>query len=82
MTDFSSIHYLGSRFVRELVTNPEDYPAIQIPQTKSFTRGYTARSTRLGERRLLINRVKVLEADDPYVLQGSGLKCCLSPERG
>ena len=29
--DFSSIYYLGSRFLRELVTNPNDYPGYSNP---------------------------------------------------
>jgi ubiquinone/menaquinone biosynthesis C-methylase UbiE len=34
--DFSSIYYLGSRFVRELVTNPSDYPGYSNPINKLF----------------------------------------------
>jgi ubiquinone/menaquinone biosynthesis C-methylase UbiE len=34
--DFSSIYYLGSRFVRELVTNPEDYPGYANPINEIF----------------------------------------------
>ena len=34
--DFSSIYYLGSRFLRELVTNIEDYPGFTNPINKIF----------------------------------------------
>lgn len=34
--DFSSIYYLGSRFLRELVTNPADYPGFTNPINKLF----------------------------------------------
>lgn len=34
--DFSSIYYLGSRFLRELVTNPEDYPGFTNPINRLF----------------------------------------------
>ncbi len=34
--DFSSIYYLGSRFLRELVTNPSDYPGFSNPINKIF----------------------------------------------
>lgn len=34
--DFSSIYYLGSRFLRELVTNPEDYPGYSNPINEIF----------------------------------------------
>ncbi len=34
--DFSSIYYLGSRFLRELVTNPSDYPGFSNPINKLF----------------------------------------------
>jgi len=34
--DFSSIYYLGSRFLRELVTNPADYPGYSNPINKIF----------------------------------------------
>ncbi len=34
--DISSIYYLGSRFLRELVTNPEDYPGYSNPINKIF----------------------------------------------
>jgi len=34
--DFSSIYYLGSRFLRELVTNPDDYPGYSNPINKIF----------------------------------------------
>lgn len=34
--DFSSIYYLGSRFLRELVTNPSDYPGYSNPINKIF----------------------------------------------
>lgn len=34
--DFSSIYYLGSRFLRELVTNPEDYDGYNNPINKIF----------------------------------------------
>jgi ubiquinone/menaquinone biosynthesis C-methylase UbiE len=34
--DFSSIYYLGSRFLRELVTNPADYPGYSNPINKLF----------------------------------------------
>lgn len=34
--DFSSIYYLGSRFLRELVTNTSDYPGFTNPINKLF----------------------------------------------
>ena len=34
--DFSSIYYLGSRFLRELVTDPEDYPGYSNPINEVF----------------------------------------------
>jgi ubiquinone/menaquinone biosynthesis C-methylase UbiE len=34
--DFSSIYYLGSRFLRELVTNPSDYPGYSNPINALF----------------------------------------------
>jgi len=34
--DFSSVYYLGSRFLRELVTNPADYPGYSNPINKIF----------------------------------------------
>ncbi len=34
--DFSSIYYLGSRFLRELVTNAADYPGYSNPINKIF----------------------------------------------
>ncbi|HMK25863.1 MAG TPA: class I SAM-dependent methyltransferase [Chitinophagaceae bacterium] len=34
--EFSSIYYLGSRFLRELVTNPSDYPGYSNPVNKIF----------------------------------------------
>ena len=34
--DFSSIYYLGSRFLRELVTDPADYPGFSNPINKLF----------------------------------------------
>ena len=34
--DFSSIYYLGSRFLRELVTNPNDYKGYSNPINKIF----------------------------------------------
>jgi ubiquinone/menaquinone biosynthesis C-methylase UbiE len=34
--DFSSIYYLGSRFVRELVTDPSAYPGFTNPVNKLF----------------------------------------------
>jgi ubiquinone/menaquinone biosynthesis C-methylase UbiE len=34
--EFSSIYYLGSRFLRELVTNPSDYPGYSNPINKTF----------------------------------------------
>lgn len=34
--DFSSIYYLGSRFLRELVTNPDDYPGYSNPVNERF----------------------------------------------
>jgi ubiquinone/menaquinone biosynthesis C-methylase UbiE len=34
--DFSSVYYLGSRFIRELVTNPGDYPGYTNPINKLF----------------------------------------------
>lgn len=34
--DFSSIYYLGSRFLRDLVTNPTDYPGYSNPINKIF----------------------------------------------
>lgn len=34
--EFSSIYYLGSRFLRELVTNPSDYPGYTNPINQIF----------------------------------------------
>ncbi len=34
--DFSSVYYLGSRFLRELVTQPEDYPGYSNPINEIF----------------------------------------------
>jgi ubiquinone/menaquinone biosynthesis C-methylase UbiE len=34
--DFSSIYYLGSRFLREIVTNPQDYPGYSNPINEIF----------------------------------------------
>lgn len=34
--DFSSVYYLGSRFLRELVTNPNDYEGYSNPINKIF----------------------------------------------
>lgn len=34
--DFSSVYYLGSRFIRDLVTNPSDYPGYSNPINKIF----------------------------------------------
>lgn len=34
--DFSSIYYLGSRFLRELVTDPAAYPGFSNPVNKAF----------------------------------------------
>lgn len=34
--DFSSIYYLGSRFLQELVTNPEEYPGYSNPINEIF----------------------------------------------
>ena len=34
--DMTSIYYLGSRFLRELVTNPSDYPGYSNPINKLF----------------------------------------------
>jgi len=36
VVDFSSIYYLGSRFLRELVTNPDDYPGYSNPINEFF----------------------------------------------
>lgn len=36
VVDFSSIYYLGSRFLRELVTNPDDYPGYSNPINEIF----------------------------------------------
>lgn len=36
VNDFCSIYYLGSRFLRELVTNPNDYPGYSNPINKIF----------------------------------------------
>jgi ubiquinone/menaquinone biosynthesis C-methylase UbiE len=36
VNDFSSVYYLGSRFLRELVTNPADYPGYSNPVNKIF----------------------------------------------
>jgi ubiquinone/menaquinone biosynthesis C-methylase UbiE len=33
---FSSVYYLGSRFLRELVTNPDDYPGYSNPINRQF----------------------------------------------
>jgi ubiquinone/menaquinone biosynthesis C-methylase UbiE len=34
--EFSSVYYLGSRFLRELVTNPADYPGYSNPINELF----------------------------------------------
>lgn len=34
--DFSSVYYLGSRFLRELVTNPDYYPGYSNPINEAF----------------------------------------------
>ena len=34
--EFSSVYYLGSRFLRELVTRPEEYPGYSNPVNKLF----------------------------------------------
>ncbi|HOY42530.1 MAG TPA: class I SAM-dependent methyltransferase [Chitinophagales bacterium] len=34
--EFSSVYYLGSRFLRELVTNPSDYPGYSNPINELF----------------------------------------------
>jgi ubiquinone/menaquinone biosynthesis C-methylase UbiE len=34
--DFSSVYYLGSRFLRELVTDPSQYPGYSNPINKAF----------------------------------------------
>jgi len=34
--EFSSVYYLGSRFLRELVTNPADYPGYSNPVNEIF----------------------------------------------
>lgn len=34
--DFSSVYYLGSRFIRELVTDPSKYPGYSNPINKAF----------------------------------------------
>jgi ubiquinone/menaquinone biosynthesis C-methylase UbiE len=34
--DFSSVYYLGSRFLRELITNPDDYPGYSNPVNEIF----------------------------------------------
>lgn len=36
INDFSSIYYLGSRFLREIVTNSDDYPGFSNPINKLF----------------------------------------------
>lgn len=36
INDFSSIYYLGSRFLRELVTNPEDFSGFSNPINEIF----------------------------------------------
>lgn len=36
VVDFSSIYYLGSRFLREIVTNPEDHPGYSNPINEIF----------------------------------------------
>ncbi len=36
VVDFSSIYYLGSRFLRELVTNPEEHPGYSNPINEIF----------------------------------------------
>lgn len=38
LIDFSSIYYLGSRFLRELVTNPDDHPGYSNPINEIFYR--------------------------------------------
>jgi len=34
--DFSSVYYLGSRFLREIITNPQDYPGYSNPINEIF----------------------------------------------
>jgi len=34
--DFSSLYYLGSRLIRELVTDPDSYPGFSNPINKIF----------------------------------------------
>jgi hypothetical protein len=34
--DFSSVYYLGSRFLRELISKIEDYPGYSNPINKIF----------------------------------------------
>ncbi len=34
--EFSSVYYLGSRFLRELVTTPSDYPGYSNPINEIF----------------------------------------------
>jgi ubiquinone/menaquinone biosynthesis C-methylase UbiE len=34
--NFSSVYYLGSRFLREILTNPDDYPGYTNPVNKEF----------------------------------------------
>lgn len=34
--DFSSVYYLGSRFLRELITNPNEYPGYDNPVNELF----------------------------------------------
>jgi ubiquinone/menaquinone biosynthesis C-methylase UbiE len=36
IVDYSSIYYLGSRFLRELLTNPDEYPGYSNPINKIF----------------------------------------------
>jgi SAM-dependent methyltransferase len=36
VVDFSSVYYLGSRFLRELVTNPDEFPGFTNPINKIF----------------------------------------------
>jgi hypothetical protein len=36
VNEFSSVYYLGSRFLRELVTNPAAYPGFSNPINRIF----------------------------------------------
>ena len=62
IVDFCSVYYLGSRFLRELVTNPADYPGYSNPSVyKSTTSAFiTKPSYRLSPNSILSSLVMFL----------------------